>query len=176
MSENLHNPSSGAPNSVTVASNIKYFQSVVVQNSGLNGGNARIQSLPEKEYGNPRFGEVAGGTTAECAAVICCPCALLNLAVLAFVRLPVSLLKRACKKARRKRRKGIKAVQGRVTHYEDSDTEDSSLASSQDELLSPIHKLNSLVMDRPYVSTEKFWEDVVGKSYVGFWRNHSTRE
>ncbi|GLJ31400.1 hypothetical protein SUGI_0630020 [Cryptomeria japonica] len=144
MSENLHNPSSGAPNSVTVASNIKYFQSVVVQNSGLNGGNARIQSLPEKEYGNPR--------------------------------LPVSLLKRACKKARRKRRKGIKAVQGRVTHYEDSDTEDSSLASSQDELLSPIHKLNSLVMDRPYVSTEKFWEDVVGKSYVGFWRNHSTRE
>ncbi|KAJ8749851.1 hypothetical protein K2173_013766 [Erythroxylum novogranatense] len=47
------------------------------------------------------FGEMAGGTTAECAAVCCCcPCTVMNLLILAVYRVPACL----CRKARRRRR------------------------------------------------------------------------
>ncbi|KAJ4977990.1 hypothetical protein NE237_008770 [Protea cynaroides] len=46
-----------------------------------------------------RFAEVAGGTTAECAAVCCCcPCGLVNLLVLAMYKLPAGLCRKALKK------------------------------------------------------------------------------
>ncbi|KAJ9189115.1 hypothetical protein P3X46_000446 [Hevea brasiliensis] len=48
-----------------------------------------------------RFGEVAGGTAAECVAVCCCcPCTLMNLLVLAIFKMPVCL----CRKARKRHR------------------------------------------------------------------------
>ncbi|XP_057845137.2 uncharacterized protein LOC131054611 [Cryptomeria japonica] len=158
--EILCRSTSRMPNSVLPrVSNLRLAR---VENSGSKALNTRTQSSLAKDHGSSRFGEVAGGT----AAVFCCPCALLNLAVLAFVKLPASLSKKAWRKAKRKRNK---AVQVQEFHYQDSDTEDSSQASSQDELLTPPHKVNV----QTYVSTEQFWEEVVGKSYVGFWRNHS---
>lgn len=51
-----------------------------------------------------RFGEVCGGTTAECAAVCCCcPCGLMNLLVLAVYKLPAGLCRRALRRRRRRR-------------------------------------------------------------------------
>ncbi|KAH7675283.1 Cytidine deaminase-like protein [Dioscorea alata] len=51
-----------------------------------------------------RCAEVAGGTAAECAAVCCCcPCGLVDLLVLAVVRLPCGLCRRAMRKRRRRR-------------------------------------------------------------------------
>ncbi|XP_059659692.1 uncharacterized protein LOC132306350 [Cornus florida] len=51
-----------------------------------------------------RFGEVAGGTTAECAAVCCCcPCAMMHLLIMAVYRVPTGLCKKALRKQRRKK-------------------------------------------------------------------------
>ncbi|KAF8396333.1 hypothetical protein HHK36_017949 [Tetracentron sinense] len=56
--------------------------------------------------GTMRFGEVAGGTAAECAAICCCcPCGLMNLLILAVYKLPAGLCRKLLKK---KRRKGAK--------------------------------------------------------------------
>lgn len=46
-----------------------------------------------------RFAELAGGKTAECAAICCCcPCGLIGLIILAVVRLPAGLCHRALRK------------------------------------------------------------------------------
>ncbi|KAK7312696.1 hypothetical protein VNO77_36766 [Canavalia gladiata] len=45
---------------------------------------------------------MAGGTAAECAAVACCPCAVLNLVFLALYTVPVGLFKKAAHKRRRR--------------------------------------------------------------------------
>ncbi|KQK13951.1 uncharacterized protein LOC100823316 [Brachypodium distachyon] len=50
----------------------------------------------------PRCGEVAGGTAAGCAAVCCCfPCVMVEVVVLATVRAPAALCRRAVKARRR---------------------------------------------------------------------------
>uniref|UniRef100_A0ACD6AHC7 Uncharacterized protein n=1 Tax=Avena sativa TaxID=4498 RepID=A0ACD6AHC7_AVESA len=52
----------------------------------------------------PRCGEVAGGTAAGCAAVCCCfPCVMVEVVVLATVRAPAALCRRAVKASRRRR-------------------------------------------------------------------------
>ncbi|KAK9289730.1 hypothetical protein L1049_007889 [Liquidambar formosana] len=64
----------------------------------------------QSSTGSVRFAEVAGGTTAECAAVCCCcPCGLVNLLVLAVYKLPAGLCRRALRKKRRQRlmKKGL---------------------------------------------------------------------
>ncbi|PKU83568.1 uncharacterized protein LOC110106920 [Dendrobium catenatum] len=56
-----------------------------------------ILSKTSKSTG--RFAECAGRTTAECAAICCCfPCGLLNLLILAAVRLPAGLCYRCFRK------------------------------------------------------------------------------
>jgi len=123
-----------------------------------------------------RFVEVAGGATAECAAVCCCPCALVNLAVLALVKLPAGLCKKAVKKMKRKRKGRSNRAQGKGSCKEETNLElESSVSSSQSGMLSTGNE-NGLVMDHVSISNEEFWEEVTGKSYVGFWRNHSLKE
>uniref|UniRef100_A0ACD5XA30 Uncharacterized protein n=1 Tax=Avena sativa TaxID=4498 RepID=A0ACD5XA30_AVESA len=52
----------------------------------------------------PRCGEVAGGTAAGCAAVcFCIPCVMVEVVVLATVRAPAALCRRAVKASRRRR-------------------------------------------------------------------------
>ena len=52
----------------------------------------------------PRCGEVAGGTAAGCAAVCCCfPCVMVEVVVLATVRAPAALCRRAVRASRRRR-------------------------------------------------------------------------
>eukprot|EP01018_Ginkgo_biloba_P010698 Gb_40443 [translate_table: standard] len=145
-------------------------------------GNGRNQPLLLKEtMENTRFGEVAGGTTAECAAVCCCPCALVNLLVLALVKLPAGLCKRAYKKNRRKRRKKNKGTLGNGKEgmqgngKDESELEEPSVSSSQEELLSSIPR-NGSVIDEISVCTDEFWEQFMGKDHVGFWRNPSYKE
>lgn len=67
----------------------------------------RRQPLIPKEPVKPadRFAEAAGATAAECAAIwCCCPCGLLNLVVVATVKFPAGLLRRAL---RRRRKRGV---------------------------------------------------------------------
>uniref|UniRef100_A0A0D9Y1L8 Uncharacterized protein n=1 Tax=Leersia perrieri TaxID=77586 RepID=A0A0D9Y1L8_9ORYZ len=50
----------------------------------------------EQHQKQPRCGEVAGGTATDCAAVCCCfPFAVVELVVLAAVRVPAALCRRA---------------------------------------------------------------------------------
>lgn len=136
--------------------------------------NGRNQPLLTAERG--RFVEVAGGTTAECAAVCCCPCALVNLAVLALVKLPAGMFKKAVKKMKRKPHRKSKQEDNNGSFKEETNLElESSVSSSQADMLSARNG-NGLASDHACISNEEFWEEVTGKSYVGFWRNHSFKE
>ncbi|XP_043700118.1 uncharacterized protein LOC122650805 [Telopea speciosissima] len=56
-----------------------------------------------------RFAEVAGETTAECAAVCCCfPFGILNLLVLAMYKLPAGLCRKALRKMKKKEKQRLK--------------------------------------------------------------------
>uniref|UniRef100_A0A6V7QYR4 Uncharacterized protein n=1 Tax=Ananas comosus var. bracteatus TaxID=296719 RepID=A0A6V7QYR4_ANACO len=77
----------------------------------LRGPTALAQRQPDaasasKPLGRRRIAEMAGETAAECAAIwCCCPCGLLNLVVLALVKLPAGLVIRALRRQRRVMRK-----------------------------------------------------------------------
>lgn len=139
-------------------------------------GIVRNKLSVRKEHHCRGFGEVAGGTTAACAALCCCPCGLVHLAALAFVKLPTGL----CKKALKKIKKKVKAKK-RVQDKPADDTEEihvseeSSMALARDEFMGSsdprgVVKLQ-IVVTR--LSTEECWQEVTGKGYVGFWRNYS---
>ncbi|CAH2060879.1 unnamed protein product [Thlaspi arvense] len=50
-----------------------------------------------------KVGEVAGGAAAECAAVwCCCPCAVVNLVVLAVYKVPAAVCKKAWRRSKRR--------------------------------------------------------------------------
>jgi len=71
---------------------------------------ARRERERRRAREQPRCGEVAGGTAAECAAVCCCfPCAVVELVVLAAVRVPAALCRRALR-ARARRRRASRAA------------------------------------------------------------------
>lgn len=56
-------------------------------------------TLKRSDRPSVRFAELAGGKTAECAAICCCcPCGLIGLVILAVVRLPAELCHRALRK------------------------------------------------------------------------------
>ncbi|MFS8011935.1 hypothetical protein Hanom_Chr14g01314841 [Helianthus anomalus] len=65
---------------------------------------------PDESLSRHRLAEVAGGTTAECAAVVCCfPCTVVHFIVLAVYKLPAGLYRKAVKRKRRRRllKKGL---------------------------------------------------------------------
>lgn len=63
-----------------------------------------LENLDYSSRGGVRLAEVAGGTTAECAAVCCCcPCGLVNLLVLAVYKVPAGLCRKALRRKRRRR-------------------------------------------------------------------------
>ncbi|XP_037496634.1 uncharacterized protein LOC119369048 [Jatropha curcas] len=60
----------------------------------------------EKSSKSKRFGEVVGGTAAECAAVCCCcPCTLMNLLVLTIFKMPACLCRKVRNRLRKKKRR-----------------------------------------------------------------------
>ncbi|XP_076897425.1 uncharacterized protein LOC143550704 [Bidens hawaiensis] len=58
---------------------------------------------PDESLSRHRLAEVAGGTTAECAAVVCCfPCTVVHFIVLAVYKVPAGLYRKAVNKKRRR--------------------------------------------------------------------------
>ncbi|RWR85444.1 pollen preferential protein [Cinnamomum micranthum f. kanehirae] len=115
-----------------------------------------------------RCAEMAGGTTAECAAVCCCcPFGLLNLAVLAFVRLPAALCRKAIKKQGRKRKVSILQHQTKGSE-EDAERED-CIGSAE---ISP-GKWPDIPPSEAVSEMEVMWTKLNG---TGFWRSPSERE
>lgn len=78
----------------------------VLDSPSLNRNQSLLRSCSSNT--NPssrkRFTEVAGGATAECAAVACCcPCSVLNLLVLVMYKVPAGLFRKALRHKRRRR-------------------------------------------------------------------------
>ncbi|KAM7262299.1 hypothetical protein ACFE04_021376 [Oxalis oulophora] len=125
------------------------------------------------------FAEVAGGTTAECAAICCCcPCGLANFLVLAIYKVPAGLCRNAIKNKRRKRlmKKGlIPPLRQQCqcgcdeTEIQIHSIEDESLVFFEG-LMSPKESDNKDILEELEKEMwDKFYE-------TGFWRSPSQRE
>ncbi|KAM7265111.1 hypothetical protein ACFE04_002794 [Oxalis oulophora] len=125
------------------------------------------------------FAEVAGGTTAECAAICCCcPCGLANILVLAIYKLPAGICRNAIKNKRRKRlmKKGIIPKKGRCkcgcdeTELQIHEINDSDLTLFNDyEMRTPEESEKEVFMELEKEMWDGFYE-------TGFWRSRSQRE
>ncbi|KAI5667103.1 hypothetical protein M9H77_16956 [Catharanthus roseus] len=119
-----------------------------------------------------RIGEVAGVTTAECAAVCCCcPCAVVNLIVLAVYKVPTGLCKKALKKNKRKRLLGKKKKNSSSV---DNNQKTTKKAGGEEEELSSDGEHQDIVgvIDAVDIDSE-MWDRFYG---AGFWRSASQRE
>ncbi|KAL3825673.1 hypothetical protein ACJIZ3_021702 [Penstemon smallii] len=123
-----------------------------------------------------RMAEVAGGTTAECAAVCCCcPCGLINILVLAVYKVPAGLCRKALRKKRRRRltKKGL--LPPRKCGCDDVEFQIHPMGG-------PMGMVNGLEMgpmgpgdvdDKEVIELEKeMWDKFYG---TGFWRSSSQR-
>ncbi|CAH9127730.1 unnamed protein product [Cuscuta epithymum] len=119
----------------------------------------------------PSFGEVAGETAADCAAVsCCCPCILVNLVVLAVYKVPTGL----CRKALRIRRRRSRLLStDRWPQRQFSFNDGSELQIYHLSASTPAAAASSLESDKAVIELEKeMWEKFYG---AGFWRSFSQR-
>lgn len=125
-----------------------------------------------------RLAEVAGGTTAECAAVVCCfPCTVVNFLVLAVYKVPAGLCRKALRKKRRRRllKKGLLIPSASSvndissTHRISIDGREFLLHSAGGEGF----LMQSMDADEELMELEnEMWEKFYG---TGFWRSLSQR-
>ncbi|XP_058085468.1 uncharacterized protein LOC131232942 [Magnolia sinica] len=118
-----------------------------------------------------RFAEVAGGTAAECAAVCCCcPCGLVNLVVLAVVKLPAGLCRKAMLKKNRKRKIGLLPQQQQLELSKRfNEMELQKLENIVTAETWPDKSPSMVVLDME----QEVWTQLYG---TGFWRNPSEKE
>ncbi|XP_071708203.1 uncharacterized protein [Rutidosis leptorrhynchoides] len=121
-----------------------------------------------------RLAEVAGGTTAECAAVVCCfPCTVVNILVLAVYKVPTGLYRKALQKKRRRRmmKKGL-LIQS--TRGVDDVSGGSSRRISIDGTEIALHPATvDRFSDEEFIELEnEMWNKFYG---TGFWRSLSQR-
>lgn len=147
---------------------------IVMRPPSLNRRQPLLAS--QSSSGSIRFAEVAGETTAECAAVACCcPCGLVNLLVLAVYKVPAGLCRRALKKKRLRRmiKKGLLQPRRRRCPCGCDDTELQIHPISGDVTDTDIsvksNESEQEVMDLEKEMWEKFYS-------TGFWRSSSQRE
>lgn len=116
-----------------------------------------------------RIAEVAGGTTAECAAVVCCfPCTVVNFLVLAVYKVPAGLCRKALRRKRRRRmmKKGL--VIGRGGGEVSSASSDCDADMAEERFV-----VKKMDVDEEFVELEnEMWEKFYG---TGFWRSLSQR-
>ncbi|XP_076948107.1 uncharacterized protein LOC143620260 [Bidens hawaiensis] len=137
----------------------------------------RLQYMLDSEQlnhggGGRRFAEVAGGTTAECAAVICCfPCTVVNILVLAVYKVPAGLCRKALRNRRLRRRRRRVMNDGLLIGGDVSvdGMDGTEFAINPAELLA----VKALTVDEEFVELEnEMWETFYG---TGFWRSLSQR-
>ncbi|KAG9445239.1 hypothetical protein H6P81_016579 [Aristolochia fimbriata] len=127
----------------------------------------RQQQLPGKKKGS-RFAEVAGGTAAECAAVCCCcPCGIVNLIVVAVVKLPAGLCRRAIRRNRLRKRAKKRAMLPPKRAPLEVEVEVCSLDAMG--LWPPEKSPSAVVSEMEKEMWAKFYS-------TGFWRSSSQRD
>uniref|UniRef100_A0A0E0MPQ5 Uncharacterized protein n=1 Tax=Oryza punctata TaxID=4537 RepID=A0A0E0MPQ5_ORYPU len=122
----------------------------------------------------PRCGEVAGGTAAGCAAVCCCfPFAVVELVVLAAVRVPAALCRRAVRGGRRRRiHAANRKEMGELLALDVASPR--SLAAAATKAKSAEADFPAMTAAEHLVDMEKeVWASFYG---AGFWRSPSQRE
>ncbi|KAK8968895.1 hypothetical protein KSP40_PGU003295 [Platanthera guangdongensis] len=125
--------------------------------------------LKERTKASKRVAEVAGGTTAECLAVVCCcPCGLVNLIVLAVVKIPVAIYRRAVRK-RKKCRRAEGAAVNNIAVAQDIDIAGAYPAAAETGLPLTVKSPAAEVSEMEKV----MWSQIFG---TGFWRSPSQRE
>ncbi|XP_051131182.1 uncharacterized protein LOC127251504 [Andrographis paniculata] len=126
---------------------------------------------PQGSNRRARLAEVAGGTTAECAAVACCcPCGLVHLFVLAAFKLPAGLCRKALRRRRRRRQiqnAGLLAPP-RKCSCDDSVMMHIHPVSNPAAMVNAIDSDNSEVIELE----KEMWDRFYG---AGFWRSPSQR-
>nr|XP_043634914.1 uncharacterized protein LOC122606010 [Erigeron canadensis] len=120
-----------------------------------------------------RLAEVAGGTTAECAAVVCCfPCTVVNFIVLAVYKVPAGL----CRKALRKNKRRMLMKKGLLIHSPRGGVGDVSGGGYRiDAATTAVVSGERFVMNSgdEFIELEnEMWEKFYG---TGFWRSLSQR-
>ncbi|KAI3443348.1 hypothetical protein Pfo_000013 [Paulownia fortunei] len=117
-----------------------------------------------------RLAEVAGGTTAECAAVCCCcPCGLVNLLVLAVYKVPAGLCRKALRRKRHLRlmKKGL--LPPRKCGCDEKEVQVHPVTSP----LAMVNAMESVSDNKEVIELEKeMWDKFYG---AGFWRSPSQR-
>ncbi|XAR60224.1 hypothetical protein NMG60_11033498 [Bertholletia excelsa] len=111
-------------------------------------------------------GEVAGGATAECVAVVCCcPCTVVNMVILALYKVPTGLCRKAWKKRKnhrlQKKKSALQPTLWRSHSFNESDID-------RDER---IHNLLTNDNGSPSATTVDSEPEMLGQIYGGgFWR------
>ncbi|KAK4757400.1 hypothetical protein SAY87_018701 [Trapa incisa] len=118
------------------------------------------------------LGELTGGTTAECAAIWCCPCGIVNLLVLMTYKLPAGLCRRALKRKRRQRliKQGLLNPKGcrPLSRVDEMDVPPITLSDLL-ELKKPAQEVQKEVAQLE----KEMWERFYG---AGFWRSPSRKD
>ncbi|CAN0847713.1 hypothetical protein LINGRAHAP2_LOCUS5125 [Linum grandiflorum] len=144
----------------------------------------RSYSASEASCCSSRFGELAGGTTAECAAIACCcPCGLANLLFLTIYKVPVGLCRKALRRKRREHlmKKGLLLPRSRRCQCGCDDTELQIHPIHGDAQSFDMKMMMGMHLDfddeeagEEMVKLEKeMWETFYG---TGFWRSPSQKE
>lgn len=118
-----------------------------------------------------RVAEMAGGATAECAAVCCCcPCGLADLIVLAVYKVPAGLCRKALRKQRHRRllKKGM--LHPRSCGCDDDFFPLSAYSSDSSDVVTGFESLSD---DAEVIELER---EMLEKFYgAGFWRSPSQK-
>ncbi|KAJ9184602.1 hypothetical protein P3X46_004314 [Hevea brasiliensis] len=125
-----------------------------------------------------RFAELAGGTTAECAAICCCcPCVLVNLLYLTICKVPAGLCRRALRRKRRNQliKQGLLPARTNRRHCGFDDTDILIHQSpSMHELVEFRSDSEASDEEEEMMKLEKeMWETFYN---TGFWRSPSQKE
>ncbi|XP_047318782.1 uncharacterized protein LOC124922099 [Impatiens glandulifera] len=142
----------------------------------------------------PRVGELAGGATADCAAIwCCCPCMTVNLLVLAVYKVPSAICRKAWRKQRSRmlKNKKKKMLAQKQQEDEDQEHEDEDEERNHRDNIHHHHRTTSLDEDQLDIdklessmrSKELTEEDIEFERQMwgqfkgtGFFRSHSQRE
>lgn len=149
---------------------------IVLRQSLLDTNNSSLSSSSFPSNGKAGFGEMAGGATAECAAVCCCcPCGLVDLVVLTVYKVPAGLCRKALRRRRRRRlmKKGLLPPKGHHRTRCQCGCDDTEIQIHPVPDLDPDKLVMSLESDEDVIELEReMWDQFYGG---GFWRSPSQR-
>lgn len=155
----------------------KRSQSLITSSSDrrqmLLGEQELWSSSPHAHHSNRRFNEVAGGTTADIAAVACAPLGIADFLLLAVYKVPTGLCRKAIRQKRRRRlmKKGSIALplvgHDQMCEYGYSDGMESEFQTED-----PVIMAEAMEKDDDMMQLEKeMWDKFHG---AGFWRSNSS--